>query len=197
MKGLIGRKIGMTQVFDDKGILTPVSVIKVDDNFVVGKRLPERDGYSACLLGSIEKKENLVSKPYAGQFSDGVKPQKYLYEIRDFDGDYEVGQKFGVELFTDAWYVDVEGTSKGKGFQGVIKRHGFSGGSSLDKKSVWVCVGPWLIYFVELCASTISFITSSSGGLSVRHLGSMARSSCQVKSTTSYFSGMICSLCSP
>jgi large subunit ribosomal protein L3 len=128
MIGLIGKKIGMTQVFDDNGILTPVSVIKVEDNFVVGERSPERDGYSACLLGSVEMKPNSVSKPFAGQFSGNVKPQKYLYEIRDFDVDFEVGQKFGVELFSDAWYVDVIGTSKGKGFQGVMKRHGFSGG---------------------------------------------------------------------
>lgn len=128
MIGLIGKKIGMTQVFDDNGILTPVSVIKIDENYVVGKRTPQRDGYSACLLGSVEKKENLVSKPYAGQFSEGVKPQKYLYEIRDFHVDCEIGQKFGAELFSDALYVDVVGTSKGKGFQGVIKRHGFGGG---------------------------------------------------------------------
>ncbi len=128
MIGLIGKKIGMTQVFDEKGILTAVSVIKVDDNYVVAERVPERDGYSACLLGSVEMKESRVSKPYAGQFKNGVKPQKYLYEIRDFDVDFEVGQKFGVELFADAFHVDVIGTSKGKGYQGVIKRHGFGGG---------------------------------------------------------------------
>ena len=128
MIGLIGRKIGMTQVFDENGILTPVSVIKIDDNYVVGERVPERDGYRACLLGSVEMKDSRVSKPYAGQFKEGIKPQKYLYEIRDFDVDFEVGQKLGVELFSDAHYVDVTGTSKGKGFQGVIKRHNFGGG---------------------------------------------------------------------
>ena len=118
----------MTQVFDDKGILTPVSVIKVDDNYVVGQRTLERDGYSACLLGTVEMKKNLVSKPYAGQFPNGINPQKYLYEIRNFEADYEVGQKYGVELFSSAWHVDVIGTSKGKGFQGVMKRHNFGGG---------------------------------------------------------------------
>jgi len=128
MIGLIGRKIGMTQVFDDSGILTPVTVIKFDENVVVGERVPERDGYSACLLGSVEAKESRVSKPYAGQFKGDIKPQQYLCEIRDFEVDFEVGQKFGVELFTDASYVDVSGTSKGKGYQGVIKRHGFGGG---------------------------------------------------------------------
>ena len=128
MVGLIGRKIGMTQVFDENGILTPVSVIKFEDNFVVGERSPERDGYSACLLGSVEMKESRVTKPYAGQFTGGVKPQKHLYEVRDFDIDFEVGQKLGVELFSGAGYVDVIGTSKGKGYQGVIKRHNFGGG---------------------------------------------------------------------
>ena len=128
MIGLIGKKIGMTQVFDENGILTPVSVIKFEDNFVVGERVPERDGYSACLLGSFQMKESRVKKPYAGQFKNGVKPQKHLYEVRDFDVDIEVGQKLGVELFSEATYVDVIGTSKGKGYQGVIKRHGFGGG---------------------------------------------------------------------
>jgi large subunit ribosomal protein L3 len=128
MIGLIGRKIGMTQVFDESGILTPVSVIKFEDNIVVGERVPERDGYSACLLGSEEMKESRVSKPYAGQFKDGTKPQKHLYEVRDFDVEFEVGQKLGVGIFSDARYVDVIGTSKGKGYQGVIKRHGFGGG---------------------------------------------------------------------
>ncbi|MBN1686825.1 MAG: 50S ribosomal protein L3 [Spirochaetales bacterium] len=128
MIGLIGKKIGMTQVFDENGKVTPVSVIKFEDNYVVAERVPERDGYSACLLGSVEVKESRVSKPYAGQFKAGVKPQKYLYEIRDFAAEFEVGQKLGVELFSGARYVDVIGTSKGKGYQGVIKRHGFHGG---------------------------------------------------------------------
>ena len=128
MIGLIGKKIGMTQVFDESGVLTPVTVIKFDDNFVVGERIRERDGYSACLLGSCEMKESRVSKPYAGQFKGEVKPQKHLFEVRDFDADYEVGMKLGVELFSDINYVDVSGTSKGKGYQGVMKRHNYSGG---------------------------------------------------------------------
>jgi len=118
----------MTQVFDDSGVLTPVTVIKIDENVVVGARVPDRDGYSACLLGSVEAKEERLSKPYAGQFKGDIKPQKYLYEVRDFEVDFEVGQKFGVELFSNSSYVDVIGTSKGKGYQGVIKRHGYGGG---------------------------------------------------------------------
>lgn len=118
----------MTQVFNESGVLTPVSVIQFDDNVVVGERVPERDGYSACLLGSVEMKESRVSKPYAGQFKEDVKPQKYLFEIRDFGAEYSVGTKFGVGLLSELSYVDVIGTSKGKGYQGVMKRHNFGGG---------------------------------------------------------------------
>jgi large subunit ribosomal protein L3 len=128
MIGLIGKKIGMTQVFDDRGVLTPVTVIKVEDNVVVGTRTPERDGYSACVLGAFEMKEQRASKPYAGQFPEEVGPKQELMEFRDFDREYEVGGTFGVDLFEDYAYVDVVGTSKGKGYQGVMKRHGFGGG---------------------------------------------------------------------
>ena len=125
---LIGKKIGMTQVFDEGGILTPVTVIKVEDSVVVGERVAERDGYSACILGSVDVKPSRVSKPYAGQFKDDIDPKKYLYEIRNFEIDYQVGMKVGIETLNGRNYVDVTGTSKGKGYQGVMKRHGYSGG---------------------------------------------------------------------
>lgn len=128
MIGLIGRKIGMTQVFDDAGVLVPVTVIRVDENVVVGERTPERDGYAACILGAGEMKPQRASKPYAGQFKQGVMPRRHLEEFRDFDRKYEVGATFGVDLFDDYRFVDVVGTSKGKGYQGVMKRHGFGGG---------------------------------------------------------------------
>ncbi len=128
MIGLIGKKIGMTQVFDDRGVLTPVTVIKVEDNVVVGARTPERDGYSACVLGSFDMKAQRVSMPYAGQFPGNIGAKQRVVEFRDFDREYEVGGTFGVDLFSDFSYVDVVGTSKGKGYQGVMKRHGFGGG---------------------------------------------------------------------
>lgn len=128
MIGLIGTKVGMTQVFDERGVLTPVTVIRVDENVVVGERTEERDGYDACVLGSIETKVSRVTKPYAGQFKNGMAPRSRLQEFRDFDREYEVGGSFGVELLEGYPFVDVIGTSKGKGFQGVIKRHGFHGG---------------------------------------------------------------------
>lgn len=128
MLGLIGRKVGMTQVFDDRGVLTPVTVIKFDENVVVSERTEEKDGYTACVLASVDKKAKGVTKPVAGQFPEGVAPKKYIREFRDFEGEYTVGQKMGVEIFEDMELVDVIGTTKGKGYQGVMKRHGFGGG---------------------------------------------------------------------
>ncbi len=128
MIGLIGKKAGMTQVFDAEGILTPVTVIKVEPNVVVANRTVDKDGYNAVVLGSVEMKSSHVSKPYAGQFKDDLSPKKHVMEIRDFEKECNVGDSFGVELIENLVYVDVIGTSKGKGFQGVMKRHNFSGG---------------------------------------------------------------------
>lgn len=128
MIGLIGKKAGMTQVFDEEGTLTPVTVIKVEPNVVVANRTLDKDGYNAVVLGSVEMKSSHVTKPYAGQFKDDVTPKKHVVEIRDFEKECNVGDSFGVELIEGLYYVDVVGTSKGKGFQGVMKRHNFSGG---------------------------------------------------------------------
>ena len=128
MIGLIGKKAGMTQVFDSEGTLTPVTVIKVEPNVVVANRTVENDGYSAVVLGSVEMKSSHVTKPYAGQFKEDTTPKKHVMELRDFEKECNVGDSFGVELIEGFSYVDVVGTSKGKGFQGVMKRHNFSGG---------------------------------------------------------------------
>ncbi len=128
MLALIGRKIGMTQVFDDRGILTPVTVVEIEPNVVVGQRTEERDGYNAIILGALPIKKKRVKKPYAGQFPEGIAPTRYLMEVRDFDGDVKIGDKLGVDLFENVKFVDVQGTTKGKGYQGVMKRHGFGGG---------------------------------------------------------------------
>jgi large subunit ribosomal protein L3 len=130
MLGLIGKKVGMTQVFDDRGILTPVTVIKVEDNVVVSEKTVERSGYSACVIGAVDAKKNRVTKPYAGQFKDVCEPKRNLVEIRDFEKKVSTGDILGVDIFQDIAFVDVEGTSKGKGFQGVMKRHNFTGGSA-------------------------------------------------------------------
>lgn len=128
MFGLIGKKVGMTQVFDEKGILTPVTVIQIENNTVIGERTMENDGYEAVVLGSWEKKPKQTTKPYAGQFKENLTPKKCLVEFRDFDMEYSVGDNLGVDLFESYDYVDVTGSSKGKGFQGAMKRHGFTGG---------------------------------------------------------------------
>lgn len=128
MLGLIGKKVGMTQVFDENGRLTPVTVIKIEDNVVIANRTEDKNGYSAAVLGTGTKKQSGVTKPYAGQFKDVCEPKQTVLEMRDFDNEVKVGDVLGVDLFKDVTFVDVTGTSKGKGYQGGMKRHGFGGG---------------------------------------------------------------------
>jgi large subunit ribosomal protein L3 len=128
MLGLIGKKIGMTQVFDETGELTPVTVIQFEPNVVIGERKNDQDGYEAVVLGSVATKESKLTKPVLGQFKDGVAPQKVLVEVRNFEKEYKIGDSFGVEIFDGLSFLDISGTTKGKGYQGVMKRHGFGGG---------------------------------------------------------------------
>jgi large subunit ribosomal protein L3 len=128
MLGLLAKKVGMTQVFDDEGSLVPVTVMRIDPNIVVAQKDKEKDGYSAVILGVDDMKKNKVTKPYAGQFAENIAPKKLIKEFRDFEKEVAVGDSLGVELFEGCHYVDVSGISKGKGFQGVMKRWGFSGG---------------------------------------------------------------------
>ena len=130
MIGLIGKKVGMTQVFDTSGKLMPVTVIEVGSNVVLQTKTKEKFGYSAVLLGSGERKAQLVTKPEAGLYAEGVKPVQYKHEFRDFSKDVALGDKIGVELLESERYIDVTALSKGKGFQGVMKRHGYAGGPS-------------------------------------------------------------------
>ncbi|MEW5816803.1 MAG: 50S ribosomal protein L3 [Spirochaetota bacterium] len=129
MLGLIGKKVGMTQVFDDNGILTPVTVIKVEKNTVVAERTVGKNGYDAVVLGAFDIKKSRLKKPYAGQFKEGCVPRKWLVEMRGFGKECKIGDLLGPEILQGLLFVDVSAASKGKGFQGVIKRHGFSGGS--------------------------------------------------------------------
>ncbi|RVW04385.1 50S ribosomal protein L3 [Rhodococcus spongiicola] len=129
IKGILGTKLGMTQVFDENNRVVPVTVVKAGPNVVTQIRTEERDGYSAVQLafGAIDPRK--VNKPTAGQFSKaGVTPRRHVVELRVADtSEYEVGQELTAEVFEDGTYVDVTGTSKGKGFAGTMKRHGFSG----------------------------------------------------------------------
>ncbi|MGO9409908.1 MAG: 50S ribosomal protein L3 [Spirochaetia bacterium] len=128
MLGLIGTKLGMTQLFNDDGTLVPLSIIQVEPNVVVQQRTAEKNGYSAMVLGSGAMKKTRVKKPYGGQFSQGVDPRRYLLEFKDFDKEAKIGDTVGVEIFEGVRFVDVQSATKGKGFQGVVRRHGFQGG---------------------------------------------------------------------
>ncbi|MBN1594559.1 50S ribosomal protein L3 [candidate division FCPU426 bacterium] len=130
MKSILGRKIGMTQVFDESGKVIPVTVVSVGPCTVVQVKTAEKDGYTAIQVGFEEKKPRLVKKPVLGQYvKRNLKPHRFLREIRLKNGEsFEVGQTFGPEIFKDVAWVDVVGISKGKGFQGVVKRHKFTGG---------------------------------------------------------------------
>ncbi|CAI8845336.1 MULTISPECIES: 50S ribosomal protein L3 [Bacillus] len=129
-KGILGRKIGMTQVFAENGELIPVTVIAANPNVVLQKKTTETDGYNAIQLGFEDKREKLTNKPEQGHTAKAsTTPKRFIREIRDADVDgLEVGQEVKVEVFTAGEIVDVTGISKGKGFQGVIKRHGQSRG---------------------------------------------------------------------
>ena len=128
MKGLIAKKVGMTQVFDASGNLTPVTVIQVEPNVVVAKKNKEECGYDAVVLGLEDIKASKASKAYAGQFPENINPKRHLKEFRDFESEVNVGDVVGLELFENSRFLDVTATSKGKGFQGVMKRWGFHGG---------------------------------------------------------------------
>ena len=130
MKGIIGKKIGMTQIFDEKGNVIPVTVIEAAGNIVAQVKTTETDGYNAIQLGYGEVKTNRINKPEAGHFAKAkIENRKHLREFRTDDvANYKVGDEVKVDIFAAGEKVDVQGTSKGKGFQGVIKRHGQSRG---------------------------------------------------------------------
>lgn len=129
MKAILGEKLGMTQVYGDDGIAVPVTVVQAGPCTVTQIRTPERDGYAAVQLGFGDKKESRVSKPMKGHFAKaGVAPVKHVVEVRtDEASTYEVGSRVTVEQFEPGDWVDVIGVSKGKGFQGAMKRHNFAG----------------------------------------------------------------------
>ncbi|GMO47619.1 MAG: 50S ribosomal protein L3 [Termitinemataceae bacterium] len=128
MLGLLAKKVGMTQIFDEQGNLIPVTVLKVDGNTVLAQKNKEKDGYDAVLLGVDDAKPSRVTKAYAGQFTEGTAPKKHTKEFRDFSKECSVGDKLGLDIFEGCRFVDVQAVSKGKGFQGVVSRYHFGGG---------------------------------------------------------------------
>jgi large subunit ribosomal protein L3 len=132
IKGVLGTKLGMTQVFDDGGRMVPVTVVAAGPCVVTAVRTPDADGYAAVQLGYGEIDPRKVNRPQAGHFAKaGVTPRRYLVELRtDLATDYTLGQEVTAQTFEAGELVDVTATSKGKGFAGVMKRHGFKGLSS-------------------------------------------------------------------
>ncbi|HET6563361.1 MAG TPA: 50S ribosomal protein L3 [Marmoricola sp.] len=132
VKGLLGTKLGMTQTWDENNRVVPVTVVAAATNIVTQVRGPEKDGYNAVQIGFGEVEGRKVTKPKAGHFAAaGVTPRRHLVEVRTADAaSYTVGQELTPEVFAAGEVVDVTGTSKGKGFAGVMKRHGFAGVSA-------------------------------------------------------------------
>ena len=131
MKGILGRKVGMTSVFTKDGKLIPVTVVEVLPNKVMQVKTIEKDGYNAIQLGAIDKKANRANKAEIGSAKKAnTTPKRFLKEIRDYEGSYNLGDTISADLFTIGEVVDVTGTSKGHGTQGVIKRHGQASGPS-------------------------------------------------------------------
>ena len=128
MSGIIGKKIGMTSIYDEAGKIIPVTIVEAGPCVVTQVKTVEKDGYEALQIAFGEKKEKHTTKPEMGHFKKAnTTPKRKVVEFKEFEGDYKLGDAITVELFQEGEFVDVVGTSKGKGFQGVVKRHGFSG----------------------------------------------------------------------
>lgn len=128
MKAILGKKIGMTSVFTENGTKMPCTVLSIGPCVITQIKTEETDGYNAVQLGYGEKSEKNTPKPLKGHFKKaGIDPVAKLYEVRDFDFDKNVGDEITIDIFEEGEEIAVVGNSKGKGFQGVVKRHGFSG----------------------------------------------------------------------
>lgn len=138
MSGLLGRKKGMTQFFDDQGLVMPVTVIEAGPCYVTQVKTKDSDGYEAVQLAYGKVKEKRVTKPLAGHFKKaGIEPARHLreFDFTDVEADLKVGDEIGVDIFQEGSLVRVSGVSKGKGFQGAVKRHGFHGGPKTHGQS--------------------------------------------------------------
>lgn len=128
MLGLIGKKVGMTSIFDVDGKIIPCTVVEAGPCVVTQVKTAEKDGYSAVQLSFDEKREKSTTSALKGHFEKAkTTPKRKVVEFRDYDGTEQLGDNITAEVFAEGDFVDVTGTSKGKGFQGVVKRHGFAG----------------------------------------------------------------------
>ena len=176
-RGLLGEKLGMTQVFDENNRIVPVTVVKAGPCVVTQVRTPEKDGYSAVQLGFGAIDPRKVNKPEGGHFAKaGVTPRRHVVELRTKDAsDYTVGQELTVDVLTDVAKVDVIGTSKGKGTAGVMKRHGFKGlgaGHGVQRKhrspgSIGGCATPGRVFKGMRMAGRMGAVTTTTLSLKV------------------------------
>jgi large subunit ribosomal protein L3 len=137
MKGILGKKVGMTQIVDEKGLIIPVTILEAGPCYITQKKTTDKDGYDAIQLGFGELRQKSLNKPKAGHLKKSGSPAlRYLRELRISDPEnYEEGQKIEASIFAAGETVDVIGTSKGKGFAGSVKRHNFSGGPKTHGQS--------------------------------------------------------------
>jgi len=128
MSGLIGKKIGMTSLYDEKGNNLACTIIEAGPCIVTQIKNEEKDGYNSVQLGFLDKKERNINKAEAGHFKNAkTAPKRNLFEFKNFENELSVGDVLNVDHFSEGEFVDISGISKGKGFQGVVKRHGFAG----------------------------------------------------------------------
>ena len=178
MTGILGTKLGMTQVFDEAGQVVPVTVVQAGPCVVTSVRTPDTDGYSAVQIGYGEINPRKVTKPVAGLFEKaGVTPRRYLAEIRtEAAPEYTLGQEVTASVFEAGQKVDVSGKSKGKGFAGVMKRHGFRGLSSshgTQRKhrspgSIGACATPGRVFKGVRMAGRMGAVKTTIQGLTVQ-----------------------------
>ena len=179
-QGILGEKLGMTQVFDENNRIVPVTVVKAGPCVVTQVRTPEKDGYSAVQLGFGAIDPRKVNKPEGGHFAKaGVTPRRHVVELRTEDaGDYTVGQELTAEVLSDVAKVDVIGTSKGKGTAGVMKRHGFKGlgaGHGVQRKhrspgSIGGCATPGRVFKGMRMAGRMGNVRATTTGLKIHRV---------------------------
>ena len=177
IQGILGEKLGMTQVFDANNRIVPVTVVKAGPCVVTQVRSPEKDGYAAVQIAFGQVDPRKVTKPEAGHFAKaGVPPRRYLVEIRTGDAaSYTVGQEITTEVFADGAKVDIVGTSKGKGYAGVMKRHNFKGlgaGHGVQRKhrspgSIGACATPARVFKGTRMAGRMGAVRTTTLNLTV------------------------------
>ena len=176
-KALLGKKLGMTQVWDENGLFVPVTLVDVSTNVVTAIKTEETDGYTAVQIGYGQIDPTKVTKPLAGHFAKaGVTPRRHLVEVREDNAtEYELGQELTAEVFEEGTEVDVTGTTKGKGFAGTIKRWGFKSyrrthGSHKNERrpgSVGACATPSRILKGTRMAGRMGHVTSTVQNLTI------------------------------